>query len=261
VAQSAINLLNDLNGNKNGLLNEFIKNCKADPRIAWYPSSGTDFRGLMYLSAEYERIKPSSKAAPVPPDFFLFTDYFPWEGSTFLDSKEVFNDGHTHITVEEFEKLPSLNLSYHYPEIVEFKSKIYNTCVFLKIKIESDKLGVIRYPVLYAFVENEAFFMEKLLPLKAKITHIIHVRYGGDCGGGGHASGIWLLNVLKTLGTELFISDTSIFGDYWAGGDAAFLKYCPSVNKEDKPKLTKIKTIPSESWSDYGDVGFNLVQA
>jgi hypothetical protein len=42
-------LLEHLNGNKAGQLNNFLDNFEGEPRIAWYPSAGEDFRALLYL--------------------------------------------------------------------------------------------------------------------------------------------------------------------------------------------------------------------
>ena len=181
--------LYELNGNKNGEFKKFLDNFEGEPRIAWYPSAGEDFRSLLFLHPSYSKINPSIEIEPPAPDLFLFTDYFPWNNSRFLDSRFIYSDDRTMVIVESMEELPVLNLPLH-KEIVGFpKGLATDRIVFLKIKIDSVKLGIIYYPVLYAFAENEAFFCDKLMPCNATISHIIHVRYGGGCGGGGYSSG------------------------------------------------------------------------
>jgi len=250
-------LLTDLNGNKRGQLKEFLDDFKGDPRIAWYPSAGEDFRALLYLHPNFNRLHPAARNEPQPPDLFLFTDYFPWENSSFLQEPTIYSDNRTQVFIESSEELPRLNLPLH-DEIVDSPqgSKLTDRAFFLKIKIESDILGSITYPVLYAFAENEAFYCKKLIPNKATITHVIHVRYGGGLRGGGKASGIWLLNVLKKLNCELFITD----GHYdLQSGDIKAMELCAFIPKENSSLLTPIRTINSEKWSGHGDVSWNLV--
>lgn len=248
--------LNELNGNKNGEFKKYLDNFEGEPRIAWYPSAGEDFRPLLFLHPGYSKINPSTETEPQAPDLFLFTDYFPWNYSQFLDSIFIYSDDRTMVIVEFMEELPILNLPLHEEIVGLNKGAATDRIVFLKIKVDSVRMGIIYYPVLYAFAENEAFFCDKLIPTNATIAHIIHVRYGGGCGGGGRASGVWLLNVLEKLNCELFITD----GHYcWQSGDLEVLKLCADIPKESTTKLTSIKQIPSKSWSGHGDVSWNLV--
>ena len=85
---------------------------------------------------------------------------------------------------------------------------------------------------------------------------MIHVRYGGGSGGGGHASGVWLLNVLGKLNCELFITDGH---HHWQSGDDKAMELCTSIKKENSSQITPIRTIKSLDWSGHGDVTFNLV--
>lgn len=250
-------LLNDLNGNRRGQLKRFLDGFKGEPRIAWYPSAGEDFRALLYLHSSYSIKKPPLTHEPQSPDIFLFTDYYPWEYSTFLDKRIIYSDFNTTVYIEHIEELPDLKLPLH-KELVDFPdgSKVTDKCIFLNIKITSNSLGIICFPVIYAFAENETFFCKKLIPNGAMTSHIIHVRYGGGCGGGGKSSGIWLLNVLKKLNCELFVTDSHY---HWQSGDEFALKNCSSIPKESDAALTPIRIIPSNSWSGHGDVSWNIV--
>jgi len=233
-------LLSNLNGNNRGQLKKFIDDFKGEPRIAWYPSAGTDFRPLLYLHPKYSELYPLSIREPQSPDIFIFTDYYPWKSSTFLDNKKIYSSKKTTILIDYIEELPRLNLLPLHKELVGISegSTATDRAVFIKITIESDRLGSISYPLIYAFAENETFYCKKLIPNNANISHIIHVRYGGGCGGGGLAKGAWLLNVLNELNTELFITDGRLS---WQTGDEFALKFCPSIPRTIDAQFTKIR--------------------
>lgn len=250
--------LEHLNGSNRGAFRQFLDGFKGEPRIAWYPSAGEDFRALMYLDSSYAAINPAILAEPSSPDIFLFTDYFPWKNSNFLDTMSVYLDHRTEVSVGRIEQLPKLNLLPLHKEIVNFPEGSHATdlLLFFQITIESNKLGTITYPVIYAFAENETFYCKKMAPNKAIISHVIHVRYGGGLGGGGRCSGIWLLNVLKQLNCELFITDGHYF---WQQGDEYIRDNCPYIPSESDLQLIPIREIPGEKWSAHGDVSWNLV--
>jgi hypothetical protein len=251
-------LLEHLNGNKAGQLYNFLDNFEGEPRIAWYPSAGEDFRALLYLHSNFSNLHPSTEQEPESPDIFLFTDYYPWKFSNFLDKKIIYSDARTQVEIEHIEELPRLNLPLH-EEIVLFKEGSIATdrCVFLKIKITSNQLGSISFPVIYAFAENESFYCKKIVPFQSKITHIIHIRYGGGCGGGGKATGVWLQNVLGVLQCELFITDSHY---HWQSGDQFALELCPEIPRECSVQLIPIRVVQSHLWSGHGDVSWNVIR-
>ncbi|MFM7758156.1 MAG: hypothetical protein ACKO6J_04405, partial [Crocinitomicaceae bacterium] len=72
------------NGNRRGLFKQFLASFSGNPRIAWYPSAGEDFRALMYLNDAFSLREPCKGIEPAAPDLFLYTDYFPWTFSQFL---------------------------------------------------------------------------------------------------------------------------------------------------------------------------------
>ena len=250
-------LLLELNGDTKGQLNKFIEQFIGEPRIAWYPSAGTDFRALLYLHPNYSKLNPASIQEPSPPDIFLFTDYNPFMSSRILDKKIIYLDRKTRILIQDIEELPKLNLPLHEELVVSRNGgALTDKAVFMNLKIISDRLGIFSFPVLYAFAVNETFYCNKLVPSQAIISHIIHVRYGGGLGGGGYATGIWLLNVLKVLRCELLISD----GRYdWRKGDFFALEFCKSIPRFPSSNLMPIRVIKSQDWSCYGNVHWNLI--
>lgn len=250
-------LLLSLNGNKNGYLKKYLDDFNGEPRIAWYPSAGIDFRALLHLHPNYAKLHPANANEPASPDLFLFTDYFPWDRSTFLDSKIIYSDHRTTITVVNIEELPRLHLTLHekfvdYPE----GSSATDRAIFLKVKVESDILGSYYYHVLYAFAENVAFYCNKLAPNNAIISHIIHVRHGAGFGGGGKVSGGWLFNILHKLKCELFITD----GDQGFNEATEFaIQYCPSIPNESQVNLTQIRFLHRRYWSNLDHITWNIV--
>jgi hypothetical protein len=249
-------LLNFLNGGKNGKFRDCLNRLPDSPNIAWYPSAGADFRALLYLNRAYSRWNPASVEEHDFPQVFLFTDYFPWQYSPFLDQPMIHNDFGSVIRVEKIEELPSLQLPLD-KEIVEFTEGSIATTrvIYLELSVWSNKLGPFDAAVVYAFVENEAFCSRVLLEKESTIAEVVHVRYGGGLGGGGKASGGWIPNVLKKLNTRVFITDGS---HYLQQGDKFAVTKYPNL-AGDAPNLEQIRTIPGKSWSEHGDVSWYLV--
>jgi len=230
-------LLSHLNGNNDGRLKEFLDNFEGEPRIAWYPSAGEDYHPLLYFPRRFS--EPfRARGEQQSPDLFLFTDYFPWKYSTFLERMPSYSERSSGVTIEYIEELPRLNLSLH-KRLVRFENGGRRTdrAVFLEVKISSSYSDSYSCRILYAFAENTIFFYEKLVPYEAKISHIIHTNYGAGCGGGGSSTGVWLKNVLRQLHCEFFITDGQ---ETWLDGDLFALELCPSIPKESNVQLTPL---------------------
>jgi len=251
-------LLSDLNGTNNGPFKRWLQDLKVEPRIAWYPSAGEDFRDLLYLHPNYLPTSRNSSLVPPCPNIFLHTDYFPWENSRFLDNSSIHLDDRTSIFVKSIEELPRCDLPLD-DQIVDFPkgSSATGRVLFLEVGIDSDALGEFSVPVIYAFVENSAFCAERALPKKAVFTHIIHIRYGGSYGG-SKSSGIWMLNVLKKLRCECFITDSHY---HERAADERIYDLYPALRGSDETiELERIRTIPSASWSNHGEISCNIIK-
>ncbi len=257
----SLQLLKQLNGSNSGSFYEFITNYKKGnyPRIAWYPSASIDFHALLYLHPNYSKINPGTTQDPKSPDVFLYTDYKSQLNTPFLNEQIVFKDSWTTVTIDSIEELPTLDLPLH-QGIVRFTDINENTnrALFLKIKIESNKIGDFLVPIIYIFAENEAFCGEILIPNNAKLSHIIHVLYGYGLGG-GWSSGGWLLNVLKKFQCEIFISDPYIDLEH---GDEIAIDLYPDLAKQNNIPaiLEPIRVLNGKEWSNHGDVSWFIVR-
>lgn len=252
-------LLYDLNGTKKGGFHKWLDNFKGEPRIAWYPSAGEDFRDLLYFHPRFSETNPASKSEPQPPDIFLHTDYYPWSSSTFLESCTIHQDNRTRVSVKSIEELPRCDLPLD-PQIADFPQGSHATgrVLFLEIDIQSNVLGNFFFPVVYAFVENAAFCVKKILYNEGRLSHIVHVRFGGGCGGGGKSTGIWLLNILRKVRCEVFVSDSHFARQ--SGDERIYHLYPLLSGNEDSSQLEQIRVIRSEGWSGHGDVSWNIIK-
>lgn len=252
-------LLEKLNGSKNGQFRAWLDRFEGEPRIAWYPSAHTDFRDLLYLHSAYSRINPATGREPESPNIFLHTDYYPYKHSRFLDTRSIHIDEHTRIKVQLIEELERCDLPLD-DRIVNSPegSQATGRVLFLMLDISSDTLGEFSYPVLYVFSENAAFCAERVLPCNGKFSHIVHIRFGGGLGGGGKSTGVWLLNVLRKLNCEVFITD-SRYGR-GPGEDRIYELYPALCGNEDESHLEQIRKIQKEKWSDYGAVSWMLAK-
>ncbi len=259
-AKMSRQLLLDLNGNNSGLFLRWLNAFDGEPRIAWYPSSGEDFRDLLYLNPRYSDLSPATRAEPRHPDIFLHTDYFPWERAALLHERVIYDDLRTVVERRGIEELPRCNLPID-PGIVDFPEggPATGRVVFLDISVTSEKLGSFSAPVVYAFVENEAFCARKILAKKGKMSHVIHVRYGGGAGGGGKSSGIWLLNVLRKIQCECFVTDSHHHRQ--TGDQRTYGLYPDLSGNEDTEQLEgPIRTVSSKSWSCNGCVSWKIIR-
>ena len=250
-------MLLNLNGHRKGAFAGWLARIKGEPRVAWYPSAGEDFRDLLYLHPGFPAMRPAEGRDPAPPDIFLHTDYFPWSTSRFLDNPLIHDDGRTSVTVTSIEELPRLDLPLD-ARIVDFPEggRATGRVLFLEVEVVSDRMGRFAAPVLYVFAENAAFCAQRLLPLGGRTSHVIHVRYGKGFGG-GKSSGVWLLNILRRVGCGVFISD----GHHTTqSGDRRVYDLYPELAGDGSEEgLESIRVVDSKGWSDHGDVSWNIV--
>jgi hypothetical protein len=233
-------LLLALNGVNNGALRKWLAEFDGEPRIAWYPSAGQDFRDLLYFHPRCVELYAAHHNEPSPPDIFLHTDYL-YYGARFLWNHPIYRDNHTSVSLERVEELPRCHLPLD-GRIVVFPrgSPASGRVFYLEMRILSDSLGELTARVIYAIVENAAFCAERVLPCEGRLSHIIHWRHGGGCGGGGLTHGAWLLNVLRQVHCEVFL--TQGHACRCEGDDRIHELYPSLAGDEDESQLDQIRT-------------------
>lgn len=254
----SIALLKRLCRNPKGGFAEFINQFegKSEPRIAWYPSAGNDYRALMYLSKAFSQFNPVQVEEPEPPDLFLYTDFIGDDKLGSFGQQVLYQDHHTLVMRDTVELVSHIPVPANQNLIDGSTSHdLAGNVYFVTITVDSDRLGIFKTQLLYCFAENTFILKRYLLPLQAHISHLIHVRYGGGLGG-SRASGVWLKRALGLLHAEVFIHDGT---DHWQDGDHYALQFCPILAEQPEPTLTPFRTIDSAMWSLHGDVTWNLI--
>jgi len=261
-------LLETLNGGNRGPLRSWLDARGDEPRICWYPSAHGDFRDMLYFSREYALRHHGALLETPPPDIFLHTDYLPWSGSSLFDAFRsgdpaghlLYRDDRTEVRIIGGEELPRCELPLD-PRIVDFpeKHRLLGRAAFMMLRLRSCVLGDIVAPVVYVVTENAAFCAECMLPSHTTLSHAVHVRFGGGCGGGGKSTGIWMLNVLKRMRCEVLASDEHY---HRQSGDERIYERYPELAGYETAAFAAdtIGTIPSESWSCYGNVNINRIR-
>lgn len=281
----SLQFLNSLNGNNNGSFKKLLNNYSGrDMNIAWYPSSGFDFRNLLYLSTEYSS-KNINESKWISPDLFIYTDFYkPDFDNLFprnmiryftkplskleslfreyadLSGWHLFNDGRTSVRVSLFEILDPIELSYHdlkYQKdlvTLEIDNCPFRNAYYMKLDIGSTKFGHFDAHLIYINIVNETF-ANILVENKAELSHITHVRYGSAFGG-ARGLGSFLINTLPMLKTKYYISDPYMDNEL----DTLPGKIYKNLKKMSKDaQLLPIHYVKSKSWSNHGDVTFYKV--
>lgn len=209
-------------------------------RAAWYPSAGTDFRDLIFLSGEYPEID-------IAPELFIHTDSDP--GFEFADKQVVYEDDHTCVTLtkeREFDRLPVPALQF-----ADFSDrKNAGRIALFQAEIESDRFGTLTRKLIYAVCENEWFAANLLVPNRVPVETVCHIRYGSGFGGARN-SGAWLLHTLKILHARNYVSDPA--GAKTDDTVQGVWKSFPQLQGE-TPRLVPGTVIPGRIWSNHGDV-------
>lgn len=254
----SIELLKALNGQCDGEFIRLLNGMNDEPNICWYPSAGNDFLDMLYLSRAYSEFNPSKELNEPVPDIFIHTDFMPSEYSNFLERKVLYNRNKTIIVSHHMEELSDLclpivpGLASMFRPDGKASGKVY----YMKLQIINQTMDTSHSAhLIYAFVENAAFCADVLLKHNARLSHAVHVCFGGGLGGGGTAAGGWLAPVLPQLACEMFISDGR--HDRWRDGDRLAVESFPALGNTDiSISMKPTRVIRSESWGDYGDVSW-----
>lgn len=228
------------------------------PRIAWYPSAGGDFRDTYYLSPAFAGVdKSAGKVNETFPDLFIHTDYSDWHADDFFNQPDNNRGVPCRFKVDIVEELPNIHNLALDPEIVDFpyENAQLGRVFFLRVMVLLPEAQPIPQYDLYVFMENEQFCHNYLLRSPTRVSKVIKVRYGTGFGG-AKGTGSWILQVLKRIGCDTYINDGV---DKIDGGDQAAMRIYPNLSGT-PAELIPYRKMPAENWSDHGEISWNMLR-
>jgi len=228
-------------------------NLLKNKRICWYPSAGPDFRDLLMIN---EKFLINGKKLDVYPDIYVhnsatFDSYYDIE-SIFSNPKEakgkiLYKDDKTNISVISATKLEKEDIGYNENYLsIPINPKLLNRSIYIKIKIESKRLGTYEKDLIYFVSENGSFAINYLLKHKLNVSHIIRVTYGNGFGGARY-NGNFILHIMNRLKTRYLICSQFNFDDN-----------CDATNEllkqkelyDQTPKMDLFARTVNQGWSD-----------
>lgn len=215
--------------------------------VCWYPSAGSDFRALLFLSDwYYKKFDVPTDEGQVLPDLFVMTDYlglgsFYAEESFWGDAYEQIGNGYcepgscllhvayentsTDIVVTRYEKLRNMSLPYDYRLDCREEPEAYNSAFLIEVEVVSrayDEIHRYETSVLYAAAENRMFADRIVSRYGLKMEYLVIMNYGAGCGGGNKIGFEWMFDEYKDLGIRYVVSNhgvRSCLAEYGTAGD------------------------------------------
>ena len=179
-------------------LSNFINENKKN-NLAWYPSSGLDFRDLLVFGQENFIYNKNAFANEII--------NFPYLPTYFIHTDSAYNNDNW--PINNLGKLYSDEVSKYF--VIEVENITNNDEIvgkYLIIEIESDLLkSKIKQKVIFLFSENISFFNDTILKNKLQISFLINIRDGFSENGGAKYSLKFLEFYLGLLKTKYLISD------------------------------------------------------
>lgn len=208
---------------------------KSYEHICWYPSAGSDFRALLFLSDWYykKRGVPMDEGQ-VLPELFVMTDYEGFcihdgEQRIFGDASEQIVRGHcepgsclvhvaykntsTDIVVKRYEKLRDTGLPFDFRLNHQGKPEVYNSAFLIEVEVVSRSYDEIRRyetSVLYAAAENKLFAERILIRCGVKMEYLVIINYGTGFGGGNGIGFEWMFDEYEELGIRYVVSNHAV---------------------------------------------------
>ena len=196
--------------------------------VCWYPSAGSDFRALLYLSKPfYEKHEELSSEQARLPDLFILTDYeasevfqygystVPLENSfgalrtgALTGGDILFRDVNTTFTVKRCERLFLPALEARTDLISSAVPRWYGHGCYMTVEVNSHgskRLGKWETHVIYLYAENTAFAKNILMQNQIDVDYILRVRYGAAFGG-SRVDGNWLFCLSDLLNVKYYIT-------------------------------------------------------
>ena len=203
--------------------------------VCWYPSAGSDFRALLFLSDWYYKKNdvPTDEGQALP-ELFVMTDYLGL-GSLYEEERfwgdaygqirngycdpgtyllhVAYKNTSTDIIVKRYEKLRDMRLPYDYRLDCREESEVYNSAFLIEVEVVSRSYDEIRRyetSVLYAAAENQMFAKRIAIRCGFKMEYLVIMNYGAGFGGGNGIGFEWIFDEYKELGIRYVVSNHSV---------------------------------------------------
>lgn len=240
--------------------------------VCWYPSAGSDFRLLGYLTKyNLEGFDEDKRPSPLP-DLFILTDYSAEKYVNYADQllcprrsdfdklakgtirpgDVLFEQYRTLLRVKSVKAIKPLGIGCTEELINRQTSELYGQGFLMRVEVNCNMDGErVRYQcdTVYLFAENTSFAADFLFKNKVRIDWIVKIRYGGGFGGSQDTDGLWLAELAGALGTKYFISSPGLSRSSPFGGDEQALEIMRKVYGGDLPKV-KFVSFASTEWYD-----------
>lgn len=254
--------------NKDFLLKELRKH----KSICWYPSAGSDFRPLLYLSKSfYEKHEELSAENAVLPDLFIMTDcqalgYQNYSNYTACHHQEIdkmqngllkrggvlFEDSSTRLTVKTISQFSISDIEPQ-EELIDSEkiASCYGQGYYMTLQIDSHgnptkALGTWEVDIIYLYAENTAFAKKILLQNQISIDYIVRVRYGGGFGGSNGTFGLWLYYLAGPLNVKYYVS--SVYNDLRGDVGDDIAKSYLEVDSGTRFEMPQLTSLYSRKW-------------
>ncbi|MCH5192830.1 MAG: hypothetical protein J1F11_02640 [Oscillospiraceae bacterium] len=268
-----------------------VKELKGRRSICWYPSAGSDFRPLLYLSKPfYDKHEELSADKDLLPDLFIMTDfqmneytdcsgpgdlyYYDYmrmhhpnnfdkiSKGSLRQGDILYRDRCTSITVKNTFRIFIDDIEVK-KNLITFKEipEWYGTGCCITVEVNSfgstaQKLGKWETDIIYLYAENTAFAKQILIQNKINIDFIVRVRYGGNYGGSTNF-GSWLFDLADTLNVKYYITDPINYEhDNWDTGVMEYLK----KGTDTSPARPRLTSFYERQWYDNETVNWYRVE-
>lgn len=220
-----------------------IINSETSKSLAWYPSSGLDFRDLLVLGQKdfvFDKNVFANEMLKFEllPELFIHTDKAYNEDNWPLTNGVVYTDEETSYTLISADDVESTD-----GDIVGKHLKVKVQSIFLKEGISKE--------ILFLFTDNISFFKKYVLEEKLNIDFLINIRDGFSENGGADYSLKFIEFYLGFMNTKYLISDN--FGR----SPMDILKFkediimMEALNSEQNRAIV-LQGLKEWSWSEFG---------
>lgn len=211
-------ILSNCFSSQSKLWTDFLQT-KGDLNILFYPSAGEDLKPLIYSKDDFLRKESRLRGAQnrltftennyLEPNFYIFSDYFPFPDSNFFDNRKLFHE-------DDFGSIEVLDLCEIFPKPESFIYQINSDytplnfspatgrAIFFKAKVTSPFFDEPYFSYgIYFFYENVNLIDQLILRNNLHFTHVVWKRDGTGLGG-GTVSHDFLFPLASIRGTKYF---------------------------------------------------------